>query len=115
MPFRGLCIACPIVNLLLREKLLALSCINRPRWLNRLKASTSEILKDELNSLSVSIKPARSKLSGSSWTHAVPDLGITSSFKIQVVPFANGVNPGDTVGQSTTWYTKILIPKVYHY
>ena len=58
---------------------------------------------------------SRSKLSGSSWTHPVPDLGIPSSFKIQVVPFANGVNPGDTVGQSTTWYTKIFIPKVYHY
>ena len=58
---------------------------------------------------------SHSKLSGSSWTQAVPDLGIPSSFKIQVVPFANGVNPGDTVGQSTTWYTKIFIPKVYHY
>ena len=61
------------------------------------------------------IKPARSKRSGSSWTHAVPDLGIPSSFKIQAVPFANGVNSSDAVGQSTTWYTKILIPKVYHY
>ena len=80
----------------------------------------SEILKGGLNSLSVSTvsnQPAANALAVRG--PCDPDLGIPSSFKIQVVPFANGVNPGDTVGQSTTWYTKIFIPKrlpkVYHY